>query len=163
MTSLPAWLLPALASLVGALLLAIFGYLVRLSTEVSAIQAAREVTCREHGNMLARIPEIEKQLERLVYRQQLSDDIVTKQAAAIIHSPIHVNRDELVDKLVEGTLTGPEAEELKWRLEQMLHEEPDNNKRLAAALLLVRVHAYLPRGQAELENNGRLEEGECRT
>ena len=59
--------------------------------------------------------------------------------AEIIHSPEHKDRDELVDKLVHGVLPEDEALLLMELLEQNIHENHSESKKLASALLLARL------------------------
>lgn len=65
--------------------------------------------------------------------------VIGPHMASIIHSPEHKDRDELVDKLVYGTLQPDEAERLACLLEQNIEENHSEGKKLASALLLARV------------------------
>lgn len=138
------------AGAILAMLLAIFGYLVALtmrvgdvktefSRDIEAIKEARKVTCHEHGRQLECLPDIREQLARLVYRQELEDKLMIRQAADAIHSPVHKDRDALMDKLVEGTLTRSEAKRLKKMLQEYIAEQPDRMLRWYACNALIRV------------------------
>lgn len=73
--------------------------------------------------------------------------------AAIIHSPIHRDRDELVDKLVHNCITISEASTLISMLEENIRENGDNSKKLASAFLLARVKALVTTGNLLDDNN----------
>jgi hypothetical protein len=73
--------------------------------------------------------------------------------AAIIHSPIHRDRDELVDKLVHNCITISEASTLISMLEENIRENGDNSKKLASAFLLARVKALVTTGSLLDDNN----------
>lgn len=58
--------------------------------------------------------------------------------AGIIHSPEHTDRDLLVDKLVHDAISDDELLELNDLLSEATTQIPQNDKCLAAALLLAR-------------------------
>ena len=106
-----------------------FGVILSLTTRIGKLENATEC-----------LPDIGEKVTRMYYRQELTDEIMVKQAAAQIHSPIHHERDDLVDKLKAGTLSPVEAKELIWRLELMLADNPTPGDRWGGAVLLVRAH-----------------------
>jgi len=114
-----------------------------LSDELSAIKAGREERCQAHGKTLDLVPGLVGDIREMRARQELYDQVLAPHLAGIIHSPVHRTRDELVDRLVEGSITEPEAMRLDCELSKMLDEEQNTDKRLAAALLLARVRWML--------------------
>jgi hypothetical protein len=163
MTTLPAWLLPALGGAMVTLLIAIFGYLNRLSVSLAKVQKGHEDMCKAHQACLDKVPVLEKALDRLTFRQEMSDEIVVKEGTAAVHSPTHIERDALLDKLSDKTITRPELAELRWRLELMGSDEPDPVKRLWAAMLLIRVRTMLGREHEAAQEQTRTTEGACQT
>lgn len=65
--------------------------------------------------------------------------------AQLIHSPEHKERDFLMDKLVEHTLTLQEASRLHCLLEADIKEVEDRNKLVGMAFALIRVKTMLHR------------------
>lgn len=59
--------------------------------------------------------------------------------ANIIHSPIHVRRDELVEKMVTGKLSREEGYELLPMLKECFNNCNTPDQKIAAALLLARL------------------------
>jgi hypothetical protein len=110
----------------GALLLALVGWVVILSRSVGKLEGQCDV--------LGCIPEMKRQLERLVYRQELLDT----HAADVLHGPEHRERDELVRGLLAGTLTRAEVERVAELLRQAKTSDPVAEKRFYALLLLGR-------------------------
>jgi hypothetical protein len=69
--------------------------------------------------------------------------VIGPHMATIIHSPEHKDRDQLVDKLIEGRITQEEAERLTCLLELNILENHNEGKKLASALLLARTKTIL--------------------
>jgi hypothetical protein len=144
------------AGAVVAILLGIFGYLIHLSDrmgdlkkdctdniakvskDVEIIQKERELTCEAHGKALALLPDMQRSLDRLLYRQELQD----AHAADALHSPQHEERDNLVERLLKGELRLDEIDRVICLLKQAMREEELPDKRWTAFLLL---------GRAEVE------------
>jgi hypothetical protein len=84
--------------------------------------------------------------------------ILEPHMAAIIHSPNHRERDELVDKLVAGTLVECEMKRTAELLEENIRENKDEGKRLASALLLARVKGLIEK--TELDKKAKIIEEE---
>jgi hypothetical protein len=88
---------------------------------------------------LAVLPQMQRDIQKLTDGQEVFWKVVNKGLGDIIHSPIHVDRDNLVDVLIAGRLNYEEAKILDGLLEEMIEEEKDNpQKRLAGVLLLAR-------------------------
>ena len=84
------------------------------------------------------IEQVRRDITHLQTQNDIFWTVLQPHLAKTIHSPEHKRRDELVDKLVEGTITDREMMEL----EPMLCAEANNGveyKRFPAALLLARV------------------------
>ena len=94
-------------------------------------------------------------LSRMTKVETMSDvfwKILDPHMASIIHSPIHMERDELVDRLVHNCLTISESEELIHMLEQNIRENDDNGKKLASAFFLARVKSLIATGSLINDN-----------
>ena len=81
------------------------------------------------------INDVEKEVERLKIQNELFWTVLQPHLANIIHSPVHVRRDELVDKFVKGAATHDELVEL----DPMLCDEIKEHASVEAALLLAQV------------------------
>jgi hypothetical protein len=138
MTTLPAWFLPILGTII-AILLAVFGYVIKLAQEVSEVKENHRILAGQHEHQLNCIPELKRSLDLLTGRMELYMKVLDPHLAGIIHSPLHVQRDLLVDKLVNGVLTHDESMTLACELKELLRQENDVDRKLAAALLLARV------------------------
>jgi hypothetical protein len=95
-----AWaLFPSLSVLLG-----ILGLLIKVSSGIASIKATckgREVSC---GEKLAGLSRMRTDLDRVLERGRLYDQVLAPLLANTIHSPTHVMRDMLVEQFVEGTL-----------------------------------------------------------
>ena len=149
MTTLPSWLLPALASVLVAILLALLTLIINIVRDVAGLQE----TCRAHSKALECVPELVRTQDRMLFRQETEDKVMLGQARDIAHSPTHPERDKLVDKLLTNEITAPEITELVWRLELMMGQEADATRKLAAGLLLTRAYVVQERF-AEQARNG---------
>jgi hypothetical protein len=125
----------------------------KLGERVSAIEASRLVTCAEHSKQLDLLPEIKRSIDLLVYRHDLEDRMVLRDAAAAIHSPHESGpggRDELMDKLRDGQLTDPGELCTLWRmLRQYLDETTDPLNRWYASQAMTRVRWELHKHRVE--------------
>ncbi len=81
---------------------------------------------------------------------ELFRKILEPHLAAIIHSPEHVDRDILVDKLLNKSLITEEANNLLILLSEEALKSKDGNKRLASAMLQFRVTQYIQRLNGDL-------------
>ena len=125
----PNWLLPAI-SILGAILMALFGYVLKLTGDVSGIR---------HELDLCKLGEIRTSVDMLTCRQDLAD----KSAAAGLHAPTHFERDDLVDRLLQNELTDSELTRLVEILRQASKSEKSSNKRYWAGQLLSRAETEL--------------------
>jgi hypothetical protein len=99
-----------------------------LAMRVTAIEAERRITCESHGRLLEIIPEIKRALDLLLYRHEFEDRQMMREAANAIREDTHEEpggRDELMEKLVEGTISLPEAGRLKVMLDTYIGEAVD--------------------------------------
>jgi hypothetical protein len=106
-----------------------------------ARDVATLMKCKESCGMTAILVDIAS----IKKQQEVFWTVIQPHLAAIIHSPTHKRRDELVDKLITDQIGFDELVEL----EPMLHQEANNGvaeKRLPAALLSARVQILLTRG-----------------
>lgn len=120
-----------------------------LSERVTRIETRLDLRAEQ----LAVLPEMERNIQKLTDGQEVFWKVVNKGLGDIIHSPIHVDRDNLVDVLIAGNLDREQAQKLDVLLEEMIEEEVNNpQKRLAGVLLLARTR--MVEKQFELEENG---------
>jgi hypothetical protein len=82
---------------------------------------------------------VQKEIEQLKSRLALFDSIIKPHLATLIHSPEHVERDNLVDKFLMDQLSLQESERLDSLLTEMIDTSTDIVKRFAGAMLLARV------------------------
>jgi hypothetical protein len=94
------------------------------------------------------ISDLEKEVERLKLQSELFWTVLQPHLANIIHSPIHVRRDELVDKFVKGTATHDEMVEL----DPMLCDEIKEHASVEAALLLAQVRMCIEQKKTDGQN-----------
>lgn len=135
----------ATSGLLVALGVGYFGFYSKTKTDI----AVMTTKCKEYDRKLeeydekfARIAKLETDVAVVQKYNDVFWKVLEPHLAAIIHSPIHVRRDELTDKLVNGTLTVEEAHELQGHLEEAIND-PVEMKRIAAALLLARTCALM--------------------
>ena len=125
-----------------------------LEAHNSAELVERVTRMETRAEQLAVLPQMQRDIQRLIDGQEVFWKVVNKGLGDIIHSPVHVDRDNLVDKLIAGKLTYEGARKLDVLLEEMIEEEKDNpQKRLAGVLLLARTR--MVQRQFELEVDGK--------
>ncbi len=100
-----------------------------------ALYLAVKATTKENTDAKLRIAE---RLTTLEGKYEIFWKIIEPHLATIIHSPIHKERDELVNKLVSGTIELGETKTLIPMLQALIEENHNDQKRLAGALLLIR-------------------------
>lgn len=133
MTTLPSWLLPALSGAIVALLLAGVSLIIKIVADVAGLQKV----CDAHTEALKCIPELVRDRDRVLFRQETEDRVMGKLARDEIHSPNHPERDTLVDKLMlTKDITAPETTELIWRLELAMSQEKEPYRKLHIGFLL---------------------------
>lgn len=93
------------------------------------------------------IMQITNRLTAVETRNEVFWKVLEPHMAAIIHSPMHKNRDDLVDRLINKTITLEQAEELICLLEENIKENHNEGKQLASALLLARTKGLIRGGQ----------------
>jgi hypothetical protein len=108
----------AAVGIVGAVLLAVFGYLLMLARDVSRLQQVCEnVAC---------IPPLKLKVERLETSMELYfkmlDPYLNK---ALRDWPTHMERDILMDKLEHARLTLADVDRLDALLRAAMREDPD--------------------------------------
>lgn len=144
-----------LSGIIGAALLACFGYLIVLTREVwqtksdvKECQAAHKTTCEYITKNMAAVPELVRQVDRLVYRQELADI----HAIDGLHSPHAPERDSLLDRMRRGEeLSIEDLERVVNLLRDARVSERSADKRWYATTLLSRAESDLHRKQAERE------------
>jgi hypothetical protein len=131
--------LQVFAIIIGGLI-AYYGFVVKVNGRLDKIESWIEQRKEILSN--DRLKEMDARLSKLQSDGDVFWKVIEPHLANIIHSPIHRDRDTLVEKLVCGTLTGVETYALVTELRIAL-DDPDwpPDKKLAGALLLARVLA----------------------
>lgn len=103
------------------------------------------VLCAEHSHILEQIPEIKSSLEKLNEQSRLYWEVISPKLRDIIHSPIHVVRDELVDKLIDDKIDNlDDALQLEQELEELTNDnQEDQTKRIIGAIFLAYIHSIV--------------------
>jgi hypothetical protein len=140
---LSVWLAP---SILGTILLALFGYVVTLTREIGSVKesvAKMQGTCTASMDAVkastACFPEVKRTVDRLVYRQELAD----QQAAAGLHAPTHHERDTLVDELMAKRLDADGLRRVIELLQEAQVKERTADNRLRAIQLMQRAQTEL--------------------
>ena len=129
---------PEMISFCG-LVLAIVGLYVVIKVDIATLKKD-VINCRDKCGDL---PQLFLDVKGLMVYQGIVQKVIEPHLAKVLHSPIHVERDRLVDKLIVGNINLKEANELGVLLEQAIEEEENPDKRLAAAFLLARVQSRI--------------------
>lgn len=139
MNELPSWFLP-LVGVVIAVLMALFGYVIKLAQDVAEIRGDRRVTCEQHGKALECIPPLKVKIERL---DQRIEDYMRELDRALNQSlrdwPTHVERDLLMDKLEHGHLSLEEVQRLDRLLVEDMLESTDANRKFRMGMTRARL------------------------
>lgn len=134
---------PALISVGFAALVALIGLLWRMERRMTKLETKAGGTCGSHQGFEGRLCEVEHDHARDGVKMEVMWKVIDPVIAGVLHSPVHVDRDALVDKLVANDLTDVEADTLIGLLEMAVDEEENPHKKLAAAFLLGRTEMLL--------------------
>lgn len=131
--------LQAFAIIIGGLI-AYYGFVVKVNGRLDKIESWIET--RKELRSLEKIDHLEECVHKMSADNDVFWKVIEPHLAKLIHSPVHRDRDALVEKLVRGTLTGVETYALVTELRMAL-DDPDwpPDKKLAGAMLLARVLA----------------------
>ena len=123
--------------LIGGLV-AYYTFVVRVNNRLDKVESWIET--RKELKSLDKMAHIEEVLHKIEADNDIFWKVIEPHLANIIHSPLHKNRDNLVEKLIHGTLERKEVYSLVTELRMAL-DDPDwpADKKLAGALLLARV------------------------
>jgi hypothetical protein len=115
--------------------------------ELTIVQAKAEtkhdILCTEHIKQLAAVPVLDTKVSKMEAQLSVYFKTIDPFLAAAIHSPIHVERDALMERLEENTLTYEHAKQLEVELEKAIQEELDGNKKWIEILSLARVRSII--------------------
>lgn len=98
------------------------------------------------GKINDKIDKLSERVTKAETNNEIFWKVLEPHMAAIIHSPVHKDRDELVDKLVNNTITIVEADTLTCLLEKNISDNNDSTKKLASAFFLARVKSLVATG-----------------
>jgi hypothetical protein len=122
------------ANLIIMIAVGYFGYVRKTEVRLVKLEAV--------GDLNPILTEIRNRLTELEMTNKVFWKVMDPALAKIIHSPVHVERDALVDKMVAGCITKEELLELDMRLGAMLEEETGDIK-FAGMLMRVRVQTAI--------------------
>ena len=147
-----------LSHAIVGILLAIFGYLLKISNDISnnakaieRVDVKHETLCMEHVKQLDLIPVMRHDLDVQTGMMNVYFKQLDKYTTMTIHSPKHAERDLLGDKLNAGTITCKEAKRLVELCEELMAEESNPEKRFAAMQQAARVEALIYKMRAEMK------------
>jgi len=135
---MPTWV-PILITLGLFLASASLGFAFRTGQQISTIKAQ----CAFYEGQLKCIPDMQQQIAAQAQNTEVFWKIIGPHMSGIIASPHAVNRDHLVNRLDEGSLTYAQALELSSILGHALDEEKDNTRRVALAFKLAQTRCLL--------------------
>lgn len=126
--------------IIAAGVAAYYGFIARVNGRLDKLEAWVEM--RRELVSTDRIANIEGAVHKMSADNDVFWKVIEPHLANIIHSPVHRDRDRLIDKLVNGKLKKNETYQLITELRVAL-DDPDwsPDKKLAGALLLARVLA----------------------
>lgn len=115
----------------------------KLSIQLMKVETKHDTLCDEHSKQLALIPIIDVRQAKLEAQLSVYFKTLDPFLAAAIHSPIHVERDKLMEKLEHDELTYEQAKELAVKLEQTIKTEKNGNKKWIEIVALGRVRSMI--------------------
>jgi len=122
-----------------------FGFVVKVKGDIAALQAT--VASREKA--IDCLPQMHADLAKLNAADDVFWKVLGPALGGIIHSPIHIRRDKLMDEWLaapKGKIPESDLRELRDELEQMLDEAiagDSVNLQLIGAMLLGRIEAQI--------------------
>jgi hypothetical protein len=108
----------------------------KLSEKTAESIGKHDALCVEHVKKLDTIASIDTRVAKMEAQNAVYFKTIDPFLAGAIHSPIHVERDALMEKLKGETLSYEEAKQLEQELENSLVEEKDGNKAWLKTLAL---------------------------
>ena len=139
---MPVWL-PILVTIGLAIATASLGFAFRTMREITALKARHDTLIVEHSNTLNCIPVIQQDIATLKQNDEVFWKVIGPHMSGIIQSPDHVNRDHLVNRLDEGSLTYQQALELNSMLGHALQDEKRQYPQGGPAFKLAQVRCLL--------------------
>jgi hypothetical protein len=96
----------------------------------------------------AKFSKSDERLAKLEVANEVFWKVLDPHLASIIHSPTHKRRDELVDKLLDNSISYAELKELDCLLKIAVDEEK-GDKKFVYLLLVIRVEVKLANSMAQ--------------
>ena len=129
-----------LALFAAGVLLGVYAFIYRLDKRVSVVEGR----CVVHQPVIDSIANLNAKLDKVMNDNEVFWKVIGPHLENIIHSPKSVDRDDLVAKLIAGTIEKEELPTLISLLQQALTKpEWTYEKKLAGAWLLGRCYQLL--------------------
>jgi hypothetical protein len=135
---MPAWA-TALIGIGWSLTVLALGFAIRVLVKLGQHDAMAQA----HGKLLDCIPDMQQDLASLRQNDEVFWKVIGPHMSSIIQSPDHTERDHLIRKLDEDTLTYSEALALSSTLGHAFDDETDKGKKTAFAFKLAQVRCLL--------------------
>lgn len=125
-----------LIAIAATMVIGYFAYVSRTNSRLTALESK----CTNYDAIIEEVQQQTRVLAKIQADNEVFWKVIEPHLANIIHSPIHVVRDALVELFVQGMLDNEGKKELEKHLRMALDDKDwNNNKRLAASLLLARL------------------------
>jgi hypothetical protein len=141
---IPIQVILSLLSIGISIVVAYYGFVVKISSRTTKLETENKDIfdkLKVVDEKTKCLIEIEKNVTELKTRIDIFWKVLEPHLATIIHSPQHVLRDNLIDKMISSNIQLNELKTLINLLREALKEEqfnPDKGKRFAFAFLLAR-------------------------
>jgi hypothetical protein len=154
-TVMPVWA-SILVSLATAACIAAATFVFKVTRKIEHYDTLQEL----HSKLLDCIPEMQKDIATMRQNDEVFWKVIGPHMSSVIQSPVHLDRDHLIRKLDEGSLTYQEALALSSALGHAFDDETDKGLKTAFAFKLAQVRCLLVSMDRERE---RAQEGmhEC--
>jgi len=134
-----------------------FGFVVKVREDIASIKS----TCVGRARTTDCLPQLQADVAKLTANDDVFWRVLGPSLGGIIHSPVHIRRDQLMDEWLaapKGKIPEADLRELRDELEQMLDEAVAGNSvnlQLIGAMLLGRLEVQIEAlERAESQNKG---------
>jgi hypothetical protein len=149
----PTWV-PVLVVIGIALGSAAFGFAFSTARRLVKTETKLDAHIEEHAKYLVDVPQMRADIAKLLEGNQVFWKVIGPHMSSIIQSPHTLERDHLVRKMDEGSLTYEEALVLNSMLGHALDEATNNMDKVAFAFKLAQVRVFLV--QLDMDRKGRV-------
>jgi hypothetical protein len=131
------------------------GFVIRVMVRL----AQHDTMAKGHEELLKLIPEMREDIAEIKSDNKVFWQVIGPHMSHVIQSPHAVNRDHLIRKLDEGTLTYDEGLQLNSMLGHAFDEETDKDKKEAYAFKLIETRRFLLHEDSNRIRQQRRQEG----